>query len=79
MLTRRLARSIDIVQTNISNITKLNPGKGRFGSVSINVSRYPISPIIMTVTDVNEIPRSENVSCKIIIEYYGDSILIVMV
>ena len=63
-ITRRLARSIAMVTTKIPNMTKLSAGNGSnwLPDVSMSVSLYPISPIIITIAVISEVPTSEKVS-----------------
>lgn len=64
--TKRLANSIAMVTTKIANITILNTGNGSklVPDVSIKVSLYPISPIIITVLVIKDVPTSENVAWR---------------
>ena len=57
-----------MVTTKMANMKKLNTGNGGnlLPDVSINVSLYPISPIIITVLVIKDTPTLENVSYKTI-------------
>ena len=63
IFTNKLASNIAIVITKIANIMQLNTGNGskRLPYVSIKVSLYPISPIIITVVVIRDIPTLGNV------------------
>ena len=63
-LTKRLARRIAMVTIKIPNMTKLSVGNGSnlLPDVSIKVSLYPISPIIITVVVINEVQTFGKVS-----------------
>ena len=61
-----------MVTTKIANITKLRTGNGSkpLPSVSISVSLYPISPIIITVLVIRDTPTFENGSCEKVVHKY---------